>query len=60
MIDISGIEKRLKEARGKEGATTATTMNLVVYIDDRSQHKRALRRAKSFCAKYPGVPSAFT
>ena len=52
-IDIAGIEERLKEARGKEGATTATTMNLVVYIDDRSQHERALRRAESFCAKYP-------
>ena len=52
-IDIAGIEERLKEGRSREGATTATTMNLVVYIDDRSQHDRALKRAEDFCEKYP-------
>ncbi len=52
-IDVAGIEQRLKESRSRQGATTATTMNLVVYIDDRSQHQRALRRAEDFCEKYP-------
>ena len=52
-IDIGGIEERLKESRSREGASTATTMNLIVYIDDCSQHERALRRAQDFSEKYP-------
>jgi len=52
-IDVAKIEEKLKEGRAAEGATTATTMNLIVYIDDRSQHERALRRAEDFCEKYP-------
>ena len=52
-IDVSGIEERLKESRSREGATIATTMNLIVYIDDRSQHERALKRAEDFSEKYP-------
>ncbi|MBV8726782.1 MAG: hypothetical protein JO233_03270, partial [Candidatus Eremiobacteraeota bacterium] len=52
-IDVASIEERLKQGRAKEGATTATTMNLIVYIDDRSQHERAMKRAQDFCEKYP-------
>lgn len=52
-IDLAAIQKQLKAARSKEGAATATTMNFVVYIDDRSLHDRALERAEHFAQKYP-------
>ncbi|GAC1390094.1 MAG: glucose-6-phosphate dehydrogenase assembly protein OpcA [Vulcanimicrobiaceae bacterium] len=52
-IDLGAIDDQLKRARQTAGGATATTMNLVVYVDRESLQERASERAKALSEKYP-------
>lgn len=52
-LDLESIEHELQTARLKAGGAAATTMNLVIYVDDESLQARADARAAQLCEKYP-------
>ncbi|MDP9017271.1 MAG: glucose-6-phosphate dehydrogenase assembly protein OpcA [Candidatus Eremiobacteraeota bacterium] len=52
-IDLGAIEDQLQHARQSAGGATATTMNLIVYVDRESLQGRASERAKALSEKYP-------
>ena len=52
-IDLSAIDALLKKARAQAGGATATTMNLIVYVDTESLQERATTRARTLAEKYP-------
>lgn len=53
VFDLESIEHELQTARAKAGGAAATTMNLVIYIDDESLQARADARAAQLADKYP-------
>lgn len=52
-FDLEPIEHELHSARAQAGGAAATTMNLIVYVDDESLQARADARAAQLTEKYP-------
>ncbi|MBC5815061.1 MAG: glucose-6-phosphate dehydrogenase assembly protein OpcA [Candidatus Eremiobacteraeota bacterium] len=52
-LDLGAIDAQLKKARQESDGAVATTMNLMVYIEDDELHRRASDKAKALSNKYP-------